>query len=247
MKKDFHEIALQSILFKGRSDLYFCYLKSEKIAHVLVMLLDKSDSPADRDFNDLVEQAGSLPSTFVYFVAGDISAPTLLADMFSILTLLRLMGTKGRIGKETILILIQEYEALVRKVAAEHQLSPFLSANDFAIPEEMYRTEQLGLPTSPFISSVGAPQGQIKDTQKGQTLKKDNKTNSNEMVPGERMSLIFDFVKQNKGVSIKDIAAVVRNCSAKTIQRELGTLIEKGLVKREGERRWSLYFAALPE
>jgi hypothetical protein len=37
MDNEFHEIALKSILFKGRTDIYFCYLKSEKIAHVLAL------------------------------------------------------------------------------------------------------------------------------------------------------------------------------------------------------------------
>jgi DeoR/GlpR family transcriptional regulator of sugar metabolism len=45
------------------------------------------------------------------------------------------------------------------------------------------------------------------------------------------MSLILDFVKKNNGVSIKEIAAVVRGCSEKTIQRELGNLIEQGLIE----------------
>ena len=30
-------------------------------------------------------------------------------------------------------------------------------------------------------------------------------------------------------------------CSEKTIQRELNILIERGLIRREGERRWSVY------
>lgn len=41
--------------------------------------------------------------------------------------------------------------------------------------------------------------------------------------------------------TIKDIAEVITDVSEKTIQRELNSLIEKGQVIRQGERRWSKY------
>jgi predicted HTH transcriptional regulator len=48
-------------------------------------------------------------------------------------------------------------------------------------------------------------------------------------------------VVENKAVSIKDIRTAITGCSEKTIQRELANLISQGLIKREGERRWSVY------
>ncbi len=57
------------------------------------------------------------------------------------------------------------------------------------------------------------------------------------------MQKILDFLKLNPSSSIKDIAGVVKNCSEKTIQRELAILIEQGLVQKVGERRWTVYIA----
>jgi len=54
----FHEFALKSILFKGRHDWYFCYLKAEKIAHVLAVLQSRSE--AAEEFDDLVRAATTL-------------------------------------------------------------------------------------------------------------------------------------------------------------------------------------------
>ena len=34
-EKNFHNFALQSSLFKGHSDWYYCFLKAERIAHVV--------------------------------------------------------------------------------------------------------------------------------------------------------------------------------------------------------------------
>ncbi len=57
----------------------------------------------------------------------------------------------------------------------------------------------------------------------------------------DREEAILTILK-NKGVaSIKDISLVIRGVSEKTVQRELISLIDKGLVIKKGERRWSTY------
>ena len=55
---------------------------------------------------------------------------------------------------------------------------------------------------------------------------------------GERIKTVLEAKPQ---ATIKDIAEVITDVSEKTIQRELNSLIEKGQVVREGERRWSKY------
>tara|TARA_B100002051_G_scaffold276820_1_gene329403 strand:- start:5582 stop:6322 length:741 start_codon:yes stop_codon:yes gene_type:complete len=55
---------------------------------------------------------------------------------------------------------------------------------------------------------------------------------------GERIKTVLEAKPQ---ATIKDIAEVITDVSEKTIQRELNSLIEKGQVFREGERRWSRY------
>ncbi len=54
----------------------------------------------------------------------------------------------------------------------------------------------------------------------------------------ERIKTVLEAKPQ---ASVKDIAEVITDVSEKTIQRELNSLIEKGQVIREGERRWSRY------
>ncbi len=241
MKKDFHQLALHSALFKGRSDWYFCYLKSEKIAHVLCILLESTDSPTSADFEELVENSSSLPSRILYAAAGEVEAAAVLASVFSLLSSVRILVTRGFISKETGAILIQEYENIVAKLVEKTHPSPFVQAEDFTIPEVFYRRD-VAL-SAPQFSSLLGPTSFVKDTHKGHQEKRDSRFSPKENVPGDRASLILEIIKKNNGVSIKDIGVVVRNCSAKTIQRELGVLIEKGLVRREGERRWSLYFS----
>ena len=56
-----------------------------------------------------------------------------------------------------------------------------------------------------------------------------------------RQDIIIDLLKKNSNLTIKDFVKVIKNCSEKTIQRELISLVKKGVIKKQGERRWSTY------
>jgi len=60
-----------------------------------------------------------------------------------------------------------------------------------------------------------------------------------------RRSLIINTIKKKGSASIKDITSVIKGYSEKTIQRELAVLVDKNVLKREGERRWSTYSLAI--
>jgi hypothetical protein len=59
-----------------------------------------------------------------------------------------------------------------------------------------------------------------------------------------RRQAILDIIKDRGRVTIKDISRLVQGCSRKTIQRELLSLVEEGVITKEGERRWSTYALA---
>lgn len=60
----------------------------------------------------------------------------------------------------------------------------------------------------------------------------------------DRTDKIIALIKDKKDISIKDISTAFTDCSEKTIQRELNTLVSKGLIKKTGAKRWSRYQAA---
>ncbi len=60
----------------------------------------------------------------------------------------------------------------------------------------------------------------------------------------DRSTRIKTVLEAIPEATIKDIAEVITDVSEKTIQRELNSLIEKGQVLRQGERRWSKYSLA---
>jgi len=65
-----------------------------------------------------------------------------------------------------------------------------------------------------------------------------------EEVVQDRRTRIMTILEAKSAATIKDISEIVSDISEKTIQRELNTLIEDGVVLRQGERRWSKYVLA---
>lgn len=60
----------------------------------------------------------------------------------------------------------------------------------------------------------------------------------------DRREAVLSVIRSKGVAHIKDISTHIRGVSEKTIQRELAGLISAGIVKKEGERRWSSYSLA---
>ncbi len=232
--RKFHEFALQTSLFKGRPDWYFCYLKAEKIAHVLVFIGASAGASAQENLDQVARRAGGLSSEIAHLAAGEVDVSVVLADALGLLSNVRFLVAQGGLSSQNGLLLVGEYEQLCERLVRGSNPSPLISGEDFSIPSLPQSQALLG-------GSLGfsLPQSDIKDRQaKGQSKGQDKRQNKGQT---DRMSLILKLVREKKSLSIKEIAAVVKGCSEKTIQRELGALIERGLIKKVGERRWSLY------
>lgn len=74
----------------------------------------------------------------------------------------------------------------------------------------------------------------IKDNTTNQTVNKSHDRN-------ERRDKIINIIKQKKVVSVKDVSNLIKDTSEKTIQRELISMVDDGILEKEGERRWSRY------
>lgn len=58
----------------------------------------------------------------------------------------------------------------------------------------------------------------------------------------DRKEEILNIVKSHKNASITDIKKFLTDVSDKTLQRELVKMIEMGLIRREGNKRWATYY-----
>jgi|SaaInlV_200m_DNA_2_1039689.scaffolds.fasta_scaffold25689_1 hypothetical protein len=59
-----------------------------------------------------------------------------------------------------------------------------------------------------------------------------------------RRNTILELLQDKAFVTVKDVTDTIQGCSSKTLQRELLSLVNEGILKKEGERRWSTYSLA---
>jgi hypothetical protein len=60
----------------------------------------------------------------------------------------------------------------------------------------------------------------------------------------ERQEAILKLLSHREKLSVKDFTDTIKGVSDKTIQRELLLMVSTGVLKKEGERRWSTYSRA---
>lgn len=76
------------------------------------------------------------------------------------------------------------------------------------------------------------------------------KTGSRPHIPGKdigmtgRQKRILDYVAKASQAKIGDLYTVLEGVSTKTIQRDLHDLVQKNILKKDGEKRWTVYYLA---
>jgi hypothetical protein len=235
-KKKFHQIALQSSLFKGRSDWYFCFLKSERIAHVLAVLCEHAAEKDKEALREVRDSSSDVPHSIAHMAADEYEVRQILSEIFSLIASVRILSTRKTLAPETARILLEELESLVERLDEGERISPFVTSEDFALPPFPFEDDAKPLPPV-----VGKWLPSVPPMSKGQDVLTKGHMSGSSKGQNERAQQILNFVLKNQGVSIKDISSVVTDCSEKTIQRELAELIRQGLITKTGERRWSIY------
>jgi len=116
----------------------------------------------------------------------------------------------------------------------EVQMSQTINQNDIA--RNSYKTNK---PNKGHSKPQPVFYGTVRDLKdkllSGGNAFKKTSTNSN------RREQIISEVTRKGEVSVKDISSIIKNCSEKTLQRELLALVSEGVLSKTGERRWSRY------
>lgn len=68
-----------------------------------------------------------------------------------------------------------------------------------------------------------------------------SKENPQRVDKSSRTELIMKIIKAKGEVSVRDVSDVIKDCSEKTLQRELISMSKNGLLLKKGDRRWSRY------
>lgn len=236
-----------SIFFRAVGFAKACYLVSSVI---------KDSEPLKGQIRKVSNKLIEDMSEFAYVQkSAGASQPLLLSarEKFSELVIfLNLAFITQLISKMNYEILKAEGDKILVQfdiILGDYVKVGMLSSDFFAGGQKRDDRESLLLPTAttqqvnvPGLQPARADQRVLGIRQTSAPLKdKNGEDAGNSKTSSNRRERILSFMKGKQKLSVGDVANFIKDCSEKTIQRELVDLVEKGLVTKEGERRWSRY------
>lgn len=156
--------------------------------------------------------------------------------VFEIISLLEISSNAGLISSMNVSILKQEFSNLIETFQVSKP-----SQNHFS---------QVAIPETFFDISYDKNEKNIEQNpeQKQTQILGQNALKDKDIIPekavfkrNNRQSIIINLLKKKKEISIKDVTEIIRDCSEKTVQRELMALTIAGVLRKTGQRRWSRY------
>lgn len=249
-----------SSIFKPSHEAVFMTMskKAEKISTALYMVTDliKENDPIRIKIRessiDLISETRSMSYAFsgdIYFIIART-----VNKAWEIVSLVEVASSVGFISDMNSRVLKNVLVEFISFLRDKQRRESFNSLEDLKMGESL--SDQIVLSKKLFdIEEDVSYKGQtIKDNKmsvkvdKAPTPKKPDfiqtlEKEKSEAGPkkSERRDQIVSLIKEKIEVSVTDIASHFPALSNKTIQRELISMVDEGVLKREGDKRWSKY------
>ncbi len=221
---------MQSILLHNEDYFKYVFKKTEKIVSAVFYTTRNLDTNVKKD--TLIVSIEDKSKTLLETAERSLTASThnqriytdeLAVALVALESLLSVATAAHLIGEDLLEVFKHEFVTLhksLREYAVIHLKSPFGVGGEDSAPR--LRPRGTVRPQREKAGMVGLPGALPQATD-------------------DRSTRILAVIKDKGETSIKDISATVTDVSEKTIQRELMSLIEKGQIVKDGERRWSRY------
>jgi hypothetical protein len=244
--------------FVGDRHMHFVFKKSEKITSALYLVsgLLTDSEPLKWELREkaVLLLNATLSLNGVEPIDKGVHIQTLFSTAIETNALLGIALVGGLISEMNHNILVREIDAVATLV--KDRLTEDTNRAGYVLSDSFFKTEEISqnnsLSTNQSTSTSTENSGnQSTGTFTSSTKNVLDKASGNKAIKDSiphikdkkesRQDSILNLLKKDSGLTIKDFAKVVVGCSEKTIQRELLELVEKGIIKKEGERRWSTY------
>jgi hypothetical protein len=247
---------IRNNVFYGNNLLSYVHKKGVKISKAIYLVTDiiKDTEPLKWSMREVATELVLVKDN----QDAKRAALTMGVRIANLKTLVLLANFAKALSDMNTHILVKECDDLLFSIA---EIDGF-SSDYLSLERDFFSVEYATHP-SPFLSVMAQekagdkPQffkGHVKDNNQDMSLssdssrivKKDFTRNAETQILKDRMksdrtSQIIDIIKSKGEVTIKDISSLIRDCSEKTIQRELLGLLVQDKIKRTGDRRWSKY------
>jgi hypothetical protein len=238
-------------LFGDNYNIYASYRRLENVASVLFLITNDFDQHNElkMSLRSLSLQAVSQVLSFITIHANNIhDVKKVLSTILELSSTISIAQWSGSISEMNATALHKELrkveDTLAELITGVNQ-KLIIDQNLFAEVDLEARHFELMHP--PKMSPV-EKSNYLKSPQRSplKTLKLQDQTmaEAGKSTKNERRDLIIKMLGERSNLNIKDFTAVIKDYSDKTIQRELLALVEEGVIKKQGERRWSTYSLA---
>lgn len=213
----------------------FIYKKAERLAKALHLITPAFvGSPSLKDRVELIAialvDAAVLPPS--------VARLNLSRELLALSSVLAISRTGGLLSSMNADLISREAHALLQEVAGYEE--PRLFFDDAPTLADIARkVPKHDMPHARPDENRAVPKTA---PRRALLVKKHNSTSQGHIK--DRRESVLSVIREKGSVSIKDISTLIRGVSEKTIQRELSSLVESGVVKKTGERRWSVYSLA---
>ena len=233
--------------FSAEDYLIYIFKKTEKITAALYLVsgLLKDDEPIKWELRDRGIDLLSSSFTASSSLPGDKNAviQSIFTAALETLSLLNVARISNLISGMNHQLLVKEIDNIVAML--RDRLAQNAENAGYILSETFFRTPDLfssGFRPDQRVSSKGGTEGIGQSAGKTPMPAAVLKGHVGvQQKKSQRQDMIINVLKSQSNLTIKDFSKVIKDCSEKTIQRELIELVDKGVVKREGERRWSKY------
>lgn len=219
------------------------YTKINKLITALYMVTDIMDreEPLRNKLRTLGVEI--LSDTFTKVQARPGHMSKCLFDIDELLSLLDIASAVNMISEMNCNILKKEFSKLKQSITQDN---PVWLEEFFGRENSIGHDKQTGAKIG--VQRGGTLMKALSDkipSLSGSKLAHVSKNNF-DALKKQRRDLILKTIKDKpNGISIKDIMLALRNlseeCGEKTLQRELVSMVNDGVLKKSGEKRWSRY------
>lgn len=245
---------------------FFIYKKSSKLLSAICLLIDSKNRIGQLK-DDLYESTHQLIKDILCLNGLELKESIMNAErrILHIIALLSSASIIDIIDKDNADILIREYSELLEIIPKLSRNPPNIDDQrifsdfqaDFQKLNDEYKRDQTSLNDKnntahsrnfhKFGSYENLANRNINEVRKTDPVLLGNKghngTNASQK-DIERENIAIKVINEGGSASIKDISVHMKDVSEKTVQRLLISMLSKGLIRREGDRRWSRYLLA---
>lgn len=241
------ELNLSDISFlKDNPNLIYLYKKTEKLVSAIYLI---SNFISDKEPIKWQLRNVGLGLLSVSFSISSDDQKKFISDALRLLSILEIARTGGIISEMNYNILKYEFELLINTAeTTKKKDSPqglIFSDHFFEISQGQDNSQSRFFDSRKEVSTnLDASKGH-NNLSDSLSVRKSNEpkklSEQKQKDKSNRQDVIISLLSKSSELSIKDFTFSIKDCSEKTIQRELVSLVSKGQVKKMGEKRWSRY------